>query len=73
MLDPFELENIEIYCNRIRDQIYREELLCNINPTKPGIRTQLFTSAGDFMIRAGTYLKAQALHERPIQSPTIFL
>lgn len=73
MYDPYELKISKIYCDRIREYVSREELLRSIKPNKPGIRKQIFTTAGDLMIRTGTYLKAQALHERPAQSPTIFL
>jgi hypothetical protein len=73
MLDPFELTNAEIYCNHILEQISREEHLHKIQSTRPSFLPQVFTFAGDFMIRTGIYLKAQALHERPAQSPTIFL
>jgi hypothetical protein len=73
MFDPHDLENFEIYCDRILEQISREDLLRKARATKSGIRTQLFNYAGDLMIRTGTYIKAQAVHERPNQSPTIFL
>ena len=64
MFDPYDLENFENYCDRILEQISRDELLHKAKNTKPGIRTQLFTSAGDVMIRIGTYLKTQASHEQ---------
>lgn len=73
MYDPYEIEIAKIYCDRIREQVSREELLHSIRSHNHGFRAQLFTSVGELMIRTGVYLKAQALHERPAQSMTIFL
>jgi hypothetical protein len=73
MFDPSDLENFESYCKRILEQISREELLQKARQSKPGIRTRLFTSAGDAMIRIGTYLKTQAVHEPSARNPSIYI
>jgi hypothetical protein len=73
MFNPQDLENFNAYCDSILEQISREELLRKARHVKPGIRTQLFTYAGDLMIRTGTFLKTQAGHQQTAQSPSIFL
>jgi hypothetical protein len=73
MFDPSDLENYESYCDRILEQISREELLQKARRTKPGIRTQLFTTAGDVMIQIGSYLKAKATPEQSAHTPSIYI
>ena len=73
MFDPKDLENYDAYCKRILEQISREELLRKARRTKPGIRTQLLTFAGDMMIKAGTRLKAGAVPKTPASTPSIYI
>lgn len=73
MFDPNDLENYSAYCDRILEQISREDLLRKARRTKPGIRIQLLTFAGDVMIRTGTRLKAQAVPKATTSTPSIYL